>query len=245
MNQAAWDEMRYDSRFAGEMSLPGTRDEALAGIDPWLADDFYCGARLLCLGAGGGRQGPLHAIAGADVTVVDISAKQLAHDAAVAKKLDIKIKLIQASADRLLGIDDASFDIVIQPVSACYVKNLQAMYKEVYRVLRPGGSYLVQHKQPNSLHAKCGTDGKIHLTEKMVTGKGLAPTIGANFSTRERGTVEFAHSLEALLGGLCESGFSITRFSEPPRADAFALIGSAEYLACFVTPYLRIKAIRG
>ncbi len=37
------------------------------------------GLKILCLASGGGQQGPVLAAAGADVTVTDISKKQLEH----------------------------------------------------------------------------------------------------------------------------------------------------------------------
>lgn len=44
------------------------------------------GLKILCLASGGGQQGPILAAAGADVTVVDISQKQLEQDIYVAKE---------------------------------------------------------------------------------------------------------------------------------------------------------------
>lgn len=41
-------------------------------------------------------------------------------------------------------------------------------------------------------------------------------------SYREYGTVEFVHTLDELLGGLCRSGFIIEDIQEPPRGDAWA-----------------------
>jgi len=64
------------------------------------------------------------------------------------------------------------------------------------------------------------------------------------YPTREPGTIEYAHSLQTLIGDLCSAGFLIAQFSEPPRADAFAAIGTAGHLACFVPPYMKLKAVR-
>jgi hypothetical protein len=46
------------------------------------------------------------------------------------------------------------------------------------------------------------------------------------------------------VGGLCRSGFVIEDFQEPPRADAWAAVGTDQHRACYLPPYLKIKARR-
>ena len=63
-----------DQRFVRTDVLLDNREEAIAAIDPWLRQEGSLeGRRVLCLAAGGGTHGPLFALAGADVTVVDFS----------------------------------------------------------------------------------------------------------------------------------------------------------------------------
>lgn len=198
-NRAAWDRLADDARFAGPIPLSPD------GVDPWLGD--LRGKDLLCLAAGGGRQGPLHAAAGARVTVVDFSERQLEHDRKAG------LKTLCASMDDLSALASGSFDVVVQPVSSCYVADVEPVYREVARVLRPGGLYVAQHKQPGAL-------------------------------LPEPGMSEYAHPLEALLGGLCRSGFAIEDVQEPPRGDAWAPPGSTAHRAWLQPPYLKIKARR-
>ena len=58
---------------------------------------------------------------------------------------------IQASMDDLSCFRVGEFDIVIQPVSSCYIPDIARMYREVSRVIVAGGVYISQHKQPGSL----------------------------------------------------------------------------------------------
>ena len=91
-NRRAWDAMvRQKQRFARpahdqDFKVP------MQELDPrgWLGD--VRGKEVLCLAAGGGRQGPIYAAAGARVTVVDISSAQLELDREVAaeRKLDLR-----------------------------------------------------------------------------------------------------------------------------------------------------------
>ncbi len=236
-NRSAWDRLADDPRFAGGADLPRDPAAARDALDPWIRAEGIEGRDLLCLGAGGGRQGPLHALAGANVTVVDLSERQLDHDRKAATTLGVELRTLRASIDRLEELKPASFDIVLQPVSACYLPDVAPVHVEVARVLRPGGLYVVQHKQPASLQASAGP-GYL-LEHPCVEGRPLPASTGAH---REPGTLEYVHTLEALLGGLCRAGFVIEDVSEPPRADALAPAGSSAHRACYLPPYLKLKA---
>lgn len=206
-NRAAWDALAEDPRFAGGPTP--------SGLDPWVGD--VAGKDVLCLGAGGGRQGPLHAAAGARVTVVDISERQLEHDRRAG------LRTLRASMDDLHELGTSSFDLVVQPVSLCYAREVGPVYREVARVLRPGGLYVAQHKQ---------------------RPEGVAYQEGLRVASAEAGAVEYVHTLEALLGELCGAGFVIEAVAEPPRADALAAPGTPAHRALFFPPYLKVKARR-
>jgi len=223
-NRDAWDALASDPRFAGG---PVATDRS--ALDEWLRELPLGGKSLLCLGAGGGRQGPLHAAAGATVTVVDVSEKQLDHDRKAG------LKTLCASMDKLEGLADASFDIVVQPVSSCYVADLDRVHAELARVLKRGGLYIVQHKQPASLQA---------AAESPYAPLGAGALPESTGPHREPGTIEFAHRLDALLGGLCRAGFVIEDVVEPPRGDFAAPPGSSGHRASLLPPYLKIKARR-
>ena len=227
-NREAWDALADDPRFAG-----GDATADPVALDEWLRDEPLGGKQLLCLGAGGGRQGPLHALTGAVVTVVDVSERQLDHD----RKRGLQT--LCASMDKLDGLEDASFDVVVQPVSSCYVADLDRVHAEVARVLKPGGLYIVQHKQPASLQAS--TEGAYVVGFPCAEGAALTDQAATH---REAGTTEFVHTLEALIGGLCRAGFVIEAFTEPPRGDASAPAGTPGHRAWYLPPYLKIKARR-
>ncbi len=216
----------------------------LATVDAagWLGGSI-AGKRLLCLAAGGGRQSALYAAAGAHVTVVDLSPDMLALDREVARERGLTIETIEASMDDLGALGTSTFEIVIQPVSTCYVPDVLAVYREVARVTAPGGLYISQHKQPASLQADVtATAGGCELNEPYYRQGPLPPV--EHSPHREEGTLEFLHRWEELLGGMCKCGFVIEDVVEPVHADADAAVGTFAHRSRYVAPYVRIKARR-
>src|SRR5262245_9977980 len=142
-NRRAWDERvrrgDWHTETAGEKDF---RDP-LATVDDcgWLGGNVR-GRRILCLAAGGGKHGALFAAAGAVVTVVDISPRMLEQDRRLAVARGLEVRTVEASMDDLSLLADASYDVVIQPVSTCYVPDVLAVYREVARVTAPGGLYI-------------------------------------------------------------------------------------------------------
>jgi SAM-dependent methyltransferase len=218
--------------------------DPLPQVDPlgWLGGDIR-GKRCLCLGAGGGKHGPIYASAGAMVTVVDISAAMLALDREVAAERGYELRTVEASMDAMPMLQAAEFDLVIHPVSTCYVPDVAAVFREVARVLRPGGIYLSQHKTPASMQADVTPAARgYELLEPYYRAGPLPPVIGSRH--REEGTLEFLHRWEELIGGMCRSGFVIEDLVEPVHAAADAERGSFEHRSRYVAPYVRIKARR-
>jgi SAM-dependent methyltransferase len=229
------------------LTKPANEEEfrdPLAAVDAcgWLGDSIH-GQQVLCLAAGGGRQSALYAAAGARVTVVDMSGEMLALDRMVAAQRGLEIRMVQASMDSLSMLDRGEFDLVVHPVSTCYVPDAQPVFREVARVTRPGGLYISQHKTPTSLQSSLALEqGAYRLTEPYYR-HGPLPA-GDPGRLRETGTLEFLHRWEELIGGICRAGFAVEDLVEPMHADRTAAKGSFGHRAQFVAPYVRIKARR-
>jgi SAM-dependent methyltransferase len=218
--------------------------DPLPQVDPlgWLGGDIR-GKRCLCLAAGGGKHGPIYASAGAMVTVVDISAAMLALDREVAAERGYELRTVEASMDNMPMLTAAEFDLVIHPVSTCYVPDVGAVFREVARILRPGGIYVSQHKTPTSMQTDVTPAARgYELLEPYYRAGPLPPVVGSRH--REEGTLEFLHRWEELIGGMCRSGFVIEDLVEPVHAAADAERGSFEHRSRYVAPYVRIKARR-
>lgn len=249
-NAAAWDRLAtqkaalarpaVDEAFADPRGWLGG---AAAGGRAWLPARLD-GLQVLCLAAGGGKHGPLYAAAGAKVTVVDISPAMLDLDRQVARERKIDLEILHGSMDDLSMLGAGRFDLVIHPVSSCYVPDVARVFREVARVTQAGGLYVSQHKSPASLQASLdlGASGRYELLHPQAAGDPLPPAAPSRL--RETGTHEFIHSLSTLLGGICAAGFTIEDVCEPDHARPAADGGSFAHRAAFLPPYLRVLARR-
>lgn len=244
-NQAVWDKFAREAyplaKPAGEKEIqnPGF----ITNPWGWIGPDVK-GKRVLCLAAGGGKHSLLFALAGAETTVVDLSPAMLELDRRCAVERGLNVRIIQASMDNLSGVETAEFDVVIQPVSSCYVPDLAAVYREVARVLKPGGLYISQHKQPASLQAALRPVGVGYVVQEPYYRSGPLPAISGTNPLREEGALEYLHRWEDLLGALCRIGFVIEDVAEPRHCDFNAKSGTFKHRGCYLPPYIAIKARR-
>jgi SAM-dependent methyltransferase len=243
-NRRAWDDMVLQKQRFTRPAKDEQFHDPLPQVDPlgWLGGDIR-GKHCLCLAAGGGKHGPIYASAGAIVSVVDISPAMLALDREVAAERGMTLRTVEASMDEMPMLASGEFDIIVHPVSTCYVPDILAVYREVARVLRGGGLYISQHKSPTSLQAEVQPSTRgYELTEPYYRAGPLPPVIGSRH--REEGTLEFLHRWEDMLGGMCRAGFVIEDLVEPMHATADAERGTFEHRSRYVAPYVRIKARR-
>ena len=174
----------------------------------WFGD--LQGKKLLGLASGGGQQMPIFAALGADCTVLDYSKKQLESEKLVAEREGYAIRIIRADMTKRLPFDDGEFDMIFHPVSNCYVEEVKPIWKECFRVLKPGGWLLA------------GTDHFINFMvdddEKMIVNSLpfnplKNPEQMAQVQQSQSG-VEFSHSLEEQIGGQLEAGFILKELYE-------------------------------
>ncbi len=178
------------------------------------------------------------------VTVVDISPAMLELDRQAAAERKLNVRTVEASMDNLAGLAEASFDIVIHPVSSCYVPRIAPVYQECARVLRDHGVYISQHKSPVSLQAPTDPGPAGYELREPYYRDGPLPASSGPNRLREEGTLEFIHRWEQLIGEMCRAGFLIEDLVEPMHAERDAARGEFAHRACFIAPYVRIKARR-
>lgn len=243
-NRAAWNRLAENRSQFTKVATDEECRNPLQTLDSrgWLPASVE-GKSVLCLASGGGWQSILYAAAGARVTVVDLSNKMLQLDEQEARRRGLQVRILETSMDDLSALHEAEFDIVHQPVSTCYVPDIEAVYREIARVLRPGGLYISQHKTPTSLQLTHRDQQNRYVIGLEYYLQGALPKV-EDRAYREEGATEYLHRWDQLVGGLCRTGFVIEDLREPMRADPSAPVGHFRHRGRFVAPYVRIKARR-
>jgi SAM-dependent methyltransferase len=176
------------------------------------------GLEVLCLASGGGQQGPVLAAAGANVTVFDNSPRQLAQDRAVAERHALTIATVEGDMADLSVFPDESFDLIFHPVSNTFVPDVRPVWKEAFRVLRPGGVLLAGFANPaiylfdDDLADRTGT---LQVKYALPYSDVESLTAEERQEYIETGApLEFSHTLEDQIGGQLDAGFRLTGFFE-------------------------------
>lgn len=244
-NRDAWDRQVKD---ANEWTIPVTPEQvarARAGdwsivLTPkkpvpaaWYPPLF--GARVLGLAAGGGQQGPLLAATGAQVTILDNSPAQLAQDRLVAERENLQLDLHEGDMADLSRFADRTFDLIVHPVSNCFVPDVLPVWREAFRVLKPGGVLLAGFSNPIAF--ACDPDLDKQGIAQLKYTIPYSDLTSLTDEERRRYTdagepLAFGHTLEDQIGGQLRAGFVLTdMFEDSWTADKGAIY---TYLPCYM-----------
>lgn len=193
------------------------------------------GTKLLGLACGGGQQGPIFAGQGYETTIMDFSDEQLAKDRLVAEREQISITTVQSDMTKPFPFADSSFDIIFCPVSNAYIENLENLWQESYRVLKPGGLLMVGYMNP-WIYMYDGDDVWDEPDKELLLKYAL-PYNSRLLEDQGRVTInpeygyEFSHTLEEQIGGQLKAGFAMIDFYESKdNRNRLSQFGS-DYLA--------------
>ncbi len=250
-NRKAWDREVQRGNVWTRPVDPGAIDRARQGIwqvlltpnkpvpRAWFPE--LSGAKVLCLASGGGQQGPIFAAAGADVTVLDNSPAQLQQDRMVAERERLHIRTVQGDMRDLSCLADASFDLVFHPVSNGFVDDVNPVWQEASRVLKPGSCLLAGVCNP-LIYIFDFEEGHNHgrlVVRYRIPYSDLEQLAQPQLDKRvqEEELLEFGHSLEDQIGGQIRAGFSICGFYEDTS--------HGDLLDEYIPTFIATKAVKG
>lgn len=175
------------------------------------------GKRILGLASGGGQQMPIFAALGAECTVLDYSERQLASERMVAEREGYAISIVRADMTKPLPFPVETFDLIFHPVSNCYIREVEPVWRECWRVLRPGG--LLMAGMDNGFNYLFDAD------EEHVTGYlPFDPTVNEQQRLsleREGGGMQFSHTIDEQIGGQLRAGFRLLDVYEDRNGSGY------------------------
>jgi SAM-dependent methyltransferase len=226
-NRHAWDRQvergnRWTIPVGPEVIARARRGDwqiVLTPTKPIPADWFppLAGIEVLRLASGGGQQGPILAAAGAKVTVFDNSPSQLAQDRLVADREGLTIEMVQGDMADLSAFADGRFDLIVHPVSNVFAPDVRPVWREAYRVLRPGGSLLAGFKNPVRylFDSSALERGEFRIAHRIPYSDLEGLTDEERARRAAEGTpLEFGHTLADQIGGQLAAGLVLTGFYE-------------------------------
>jgi SAM-dependent methyltransferase len=177
------------------------------------------------------------------VTVLDNSPRQLAQDRRVAERHGLPLTTVQGDMANLSILPDEAFDLIVHPVSNCFVPDVRPVWNEAFRVLRHGGALLAGFNNPTVYLF----DDELAERESLLQVKYTLPYSDlTNLSPEERqryletgAPLEFGHTLEDQIGGQLDAGFVLTGLYE----DAYGP-GEDDILNDVMSPFIATRAVR-
>ncbi len=185
----------------------------LGVLDGWMlaAMDEIAGRSVIDLGCGEGRFSRLLAVRGAEVVGIDSCERFINYAAEHAVGGD---RYQQGLMEDLSAFVEEYFDLAVSYISLVDVPNLYQVVQETYRILRPGGRFIVCNLQP-----MC-TAGNRWVNNKQ--GKKLHYLLDDYFDEGQRempmcgGVVMNYHrTLSTLLNTFLQAGFTLINLLEP------------------------------
>jgi len=205
------------------------------------------GKRVLCLASGGGQDSAAFGLLGAEVTVLDLSDVQLERDRQAAAYHGLQVTTLHGDMRDLSAFAEATFDIVWQVYSINFVPSVKPVFREVARVLKPGGIYFVQVHNPfiQSLDSESWNGEAYPLKDRYLDGEDLTYLFphwdvdqADGSSVRLTSPHEFRHTLSTFLNTLVGCGFILLGLWEWMRSDKDPKPGSWAHFTQIAPPYL-------
>jgi ubiquinone/menaquinone biosynthesis C-methylase UbiE/ADP-ribose pyrophosphatase YjhB (NUDIX family) len=200
--QISSDQLTYGIRCPGEDELRLVGDVA--------------GLHAIVLGCGGGQDCIVLAKQGAQVIGIDLSDKQIEYGRRLAEREGVQVTLVQGNVEELRGVEDETQDLALSIHALNYVERIDRAFAEAYRVLRPGGAFVLTLHHPFDA---CLEDGPPYGVTKGYWQRELdwqwdfpKGAVSARLRSWDRPVGEW-------LALLADAGFQLERLLEPPPTE--------------------------
>ena len=182
-------------------------------LDSWMLDALgdVSGKRVLDIGCGEGRFTRLLAGLGARATGIDITEPLLDR----ARRLAVADETyLLSDAETLHGIESESFDLTVSYIVLVDLHDYRASIEAAYRVLRPGGAFIVCNVHPMRMAVPMGwiTQGGRKLFYPIDAYADEGPR---EFTWWGRDFLNMHRTLSSYMAAFLDAGFVLQALHEP------------------------------
>lgn len=217
-NEESWDKLSDHYQSSRRISLTNYHYNAYGPGDNELGIiGDVTGLDVLEVGCGGGQNSIVLARKGArSVVGIDQSENQLDYARALAKSEGVEVRFIKSDMEHMSVLEDASFDLIASTHAMNYAFDLDAVFRECARLLRPGGRLVTCLNHPLWIVLGEALEQK-DFTRVVDYYEGFEDVWDWEDHNGEKiATFESASwRLEHIINGLISAGFSIERVAEP------------------------------
>jgi ubiquinone/menaquinone biosynthesis C-methylase UbiE len=171
------------------------------------------GKSAIDLGCGGGQNCIALNRAGAKTTGVDFSAEQLNQAKLLAETEKAKIDFVAGDLTSLPLADNNNYDLAISACAMAFVKDLRTAFKEVFRILKPGGKFIVSVMHPMQYIIDGDKDTMFFNSAYPFNSRLLRWTW--DFDDRSIPFQHYLRSISEYHNSLVQTGFVIKEILEP------------------------------
>ena len=139
-------------------------------------------------------------------------------DRELAKSENLSIDIVKGNMCDLTQFADNTFDLVVNPPSLMYIPDLDVVFKEVYRVTKTGGEFIIM--APNPINYVCDWINDENGDYYKAVHK--MPWCSKDFDDSD--WIEYGHTMEEYLGGLIKCGFILNGYMELQKEDITELM---------------------
>lgn len=165
------------------------------------------GKDVLELGCGGGQCSVAFALRGARVTGIDFAAGQLAFARKLAAEHGVEVDFLQRDLRDLSPFADDSRDIVFSAFALMYLDDRPRVFREVRRVLKPGGIFAFSVDHPLFRKVDLATLALVESYNETGPAVDDLGELGA--------TTMYRYRISDLHNALVDAGFVVERLIEP------------------------------
>jgi len=213
-NAAAWD--RHSAAYQAGAKWP--TDVATYGPDIGTERELkllgnLAGKRVLELGCGGAQCSIAFAKQGAHAIGVDFSPEQLAFARRLSEREKVRVELHQGDLADLAFVRGDSIDVVFSAYAFGYVDDLNRVFRQVHRVLKPEAPLVFSTPHPS--YDMIDDDAPDDAGGPLLIRRSYFDHSPIDYEWNGVQFTDYHHTIEQIFTGLVRSGFRVDTMLEP------------------------------